>query len=512
MNKNKVNLTLVAQNSVLNLLSNAVPILSGLISIPVIVRKLGPEQFGILSLSWAVLGYFTLLEMGMGRATTRFVSEAIAKEQENRIAGIIWTGMWVQTSLGVGSMILLWILTPYFTSLLNISQPLIALAHETFFYVALSIPAALISIQLRGALEGSQRFGIVNSVQAFYNSALFLVPLFGVLIGLSLPWMVALVFLTRVLIVLIYLTFCLKTFPVLRSWPLPMRNSLEGLLKYGGWVMGTNISTLILLQVDRFLIGTFGSMSEVTFYTIPYEMVTRLFVIPGAIMAVVFPAVSVMEASGAHDRLEFLFHRTLKYILLMMGILITTVTIFSKNIITLWMGESVAIQSSPVFQILAIGVWATSLAYIPLSFLQAIGRSRITAQIRIWQIPPTILLIIVAVEHWGIMGAAYVWLIRALIDLLLFFVIFYKLSWVSPRMLLQTGVAKVAFLLITFSLLATSIRSLVESALIQVIMVTCMIILSIGYFYFYIMDDQDVKNLRHFFHLRFLKKHRGTKL
>ncbi|MDN5375966.1 MAG: hypothetical protein PWQ39_1006 [Thermacetogenium sp.] len=63
---------LLAHNTVLNLFGRAVPavpLLAGVVTIPFIVRGFGAEHFGVLSLAWAVLGYFAILDLELGPAT-----------------------------------------------------------------------------------------------------------------------------------------------------------------------------------------------------------------------------------------------------------------------------------------------------------------------------------------------------------------------------------------------------------------------------------------------------------
>lgn len=64
---------LLARNTLLNLVGHLVPLLAGLATIPYVVRGLGNDGFGILSIAWALLGYFGLFDPGRGRATTKFV-------------------------------------------------------------------------------------------------------------------------------------------------------------------------------------------------------------------------------------------------------------------------------------------------------------------------------------------------------------------------------------------------------------------------------------------------------
>lgn len=72
---------ILARNTLLNFVGQALPLVA-VVTIPFIVRGLGIERFGLLSLAWVVLGYFTIFDLGLGRATTKYVAEALGKGDE----------------------------------------------------------------------------------------------------------------------------------------------------------------------------------------------------------------------------------------------------------------------------------------------------------------------------------------------------------------------------------------------------------------------------------------------
>src|SRR5215207_2112075 len=69
------------RNAVTNLIGQAVPLLVALLALPVLARSLGADRFGVLSLAWAILGYFSMFDLGLGRAVTKLVAEKIGQEQ-----------------------------------------------------------------------------------------------------------------------------------------------------------------------------------------------------------------------------------------------------------------------------------------------------------------------------------------------------------------------------------------------------------------------------------------------
>jgi len=92
---------LLARNTLLNLLGRSAPLLIGVIAIPVIIRGLGTERFGLLSLIWVIFGYFAIFDFGLGRAVTKYVAELLGREANEEIPSLLWTAVAFQALLGI---------------------------------------------------------------------------------------------------------------------------------------------------------------------------------------------------------------------------------------------------------------------------------------------------------------------------------------------------------------------------------------------------------------------------
>src|ERR1700758_2390649 len=67
----------LARNTGWNFAGIVLPSIAALASIPVLTRKLGIDQFGILTLCWIVIGQLNLFDLGLGRALTKLVAERL---------------------------------------------------------------------------------------------------------------------------------------------------------------------------------------------------------------------------------------------------------------------------------------------------------------------------------------------------------------------------------------------------------------------------------------------------
>src|ERR1041385_1581090 len=82
---------------------------------------------------------------------------------------------------------------------------------------------------------------------------------------------------------------------------MPTREAALELFGFGAWVTVSNLVGSIMVYIDRFVIGAQVSIAAVAFYTAPYEVLTRLGVIPAALSGALYPALAA--ASPAQARL-----------------------------------------------------------------------------------------------------------------------------------------------------------------------------------------------------------------
>src|SRR5438876_9707032 len=97
----------LARNIVWNMLGQATPLVVAVIAIPVLIRGFGVERFGILSLAWLLIGYFSLFDLGLGRALTKLVAEKLAGRRDEEIPALAWTALFLMLGLGVAGALLI---------------------------------------------------------------------------------------------------------------------------------------------------------------------------------------------------------------------------------------------------------------------------------------------------------------------------------------------------------------------------------------------------------------------
>ena len=75
----------IKQSTIWNLIGNILPLLIGLLCIPFLVKNIGIERFGVLTLIWTLIGYFSIFDFGIGRALTYSVSIQKTENDNNKL-------------------------------------------------------------------------------------------------------------------------------------------------------------------------------------------------------------------------------------------------------------------------------------------------------------------------------------------------------------------------------------------------------------------------------------------
>ncbi len=429
----------LARNSLLNLISQLLPVPVAMCTIPLIIRGLGQDRFGLLSLAWIVLGYFTVFDLGLGRATTKHVAEALGRGDQEGVSRIVSTVATAQIVLGVVGSVIMAALTPLLVArVLKVSVDLRADATAVLYLLAGALPLILLSASLSGVLEAAQRFDLVNAVKVPSSVLVCLIPLVGYFTAASLTAIVCLILLSRVAALGGLWILIRSTLPGLECRA-PSGTTLKHLLSFGGWVTISSVVAPILLYLDRFMVASICSLSAVAFYTAPYDALMRLLIIPGSLTATLYPSFSNLLGAGHQERAQRIFARSVKYLSLGMGPIVLAAVLFAHDILRLWLGEGFARRSGLTMQILAVGVLANSLAFVPVAFLQGAGHPEIPAKFHLVELVVYVPLLWFLIHRWGIVGAATAWGTRTLFDCLLLFAAAWRVGGIDWRVLKGVG-------------------------------------------------------------------------
>lgn len=411
---------MIVKNTFYNLLGLGLPLVVAIFTIPVLIESLGVARFGVLTLIWAIVSYISLLDMGLGRALTLELSVLVAKRKFWRISKVLGTTYFLMAIIGLVLAGLTAVFSEKLAYLLkgleNYQEVINAL-----YVMAFAIPFVILSAGARGVLEANGRFDLVNFIRVPVGVFTFLGPMFVVLSwGTRLDYIALVLLAVRVMSLSVYYWYASRTIPEnFRCLQIDLRYA-KPLVSNGGWMTVSNIISPLMGYIDRFLIGAIVSASAVAYYATPHEVVTKLWIIPGALTAVLFPvfASAFLEKT---DRSSFLYEKSIEVIFAVMLPLCGFFILFEQEILSFWIGSDFAHESRYIFALLALGILINSLAHVPFTAIQSSGHSKKTALIHLAEFPFFLLLLMWLVNVYGPLGAALAWLLRMSVDTVLMF-------------------------------------------------------------------------------------------
>lgn len=412
---------LLTGNVIWNLAGAGLPLLVALMAIPVIIAGMGTERFGLLSIVWMGVGYFSLFDLGIGRALTKLISERLSAENTAELPALITTGMRLLWLLGVIAAISVSALSWWVSnSLLNIPAHLITEAMWSFWVMALTLPFVVSSAGLVGILQAHQRFRDINIVRMLLGILTFIAPVLALLYSTSLVATTVLLSISRLFAWLVYEYLSKPLTKTENSQNFIVKSSARELIGFGGWLTISNIIGPIMVYFDRFLIGALLTLSAVAFYTTPYEIITRVWIVPEAVVGVLFPALTAALVSDVL-RARSMYVLSANALTLIVFAVAAVVILFASEALGFWLGDEFSHKSSQVLQWLSVGVFINSVARFPYILLQGKGRPDVTAKLHVIELPFYMLALWWAVGSYGIVGAACVWMVRIAIDAICLF-------------------------------------------------------------------------------------------
>jgi O-antigen/teichoic acid export membrane protein len=457
-------------NTSYNFLSQIWFIVLNLAVTPYIVHKLGLEAYGIFAILNVLIGYFSIMDLGIGAASIKYISDYLSKDDRASLKELLKTSFTLYLIIGFLGAITIIPLTGYFIiHVFHISKPLISTARTVFYIAGIGLVIHMPLIFFRSILMALQRFDILVKRNLVLLTSFIAGEVLLLYFGFGLIHLVLLNVFIEIINVLIFWHDSKKLLPELSIKPSFHINTFKTLGNFGIMKFLNQIASQAVFQLDRVLIGIFMPIAWVTYYVVPVNLSQKLMSWQGNITTVYFPLACELIAKNEKEKLILLYTKLTKYIFILVLPLALILFVFSNTILELWMHGDFAAKSGITLKILSVSYLFTVLSTVPALSADAFGKPYITTLFSVISAVINLIAAIVLIPRYGINGAAIAFAINIFGQLPLFLyyvnnkIIGIKVSQLFIKELLKPSIAGI-LLFIIYLLVYTFSHNIINTA------------------------------------------------
>ena len=406
--------------------------LIGLAVVPLYLKYLGIEAYGLIGFFVTTQALLQLLDMGLAPAINREVARYSAAGDLIGVGKLLHTLAVVYWSMAVIIVLLMVVFSPIIAKYWLQSNHLSPQEISNSIMLMGLVVACRWPIGLyQGALIGAQRLVLSSTVSI---AMVTLGNLGAVVILAFVSPTIEAFFIWQAGVSFIYASVMrLAAWRVIgRATAVCFdRDQLKNIWRFSAGMSRLSFLGLLLNQLDKVILSKILSLEAYAHYMLATVVVSGLFVIVAPTFNIIYPRFTELVVTGNIEKLIYLYRmgtRALATILFPAAMLLA---IFSEDLVRLWTGNSyVAAHVAPIISLLVVGTALQGVMYFPYTLQLAYGMTRLPLIICFIMVIVMVPLIVFLASTYQALGGAMTWLAINILYLLLG-------TWLTHRHLLK---------------------------------------------------------------------------
>ncbi len=419
----------VARSAFFNLLGFGISILYMVFLVPLVVRYVGVEEYGLWTLLLALTGYVGLVDLGIGTSFVPYIARYASLGSHDDVNKVILHGLLFYTLFSVLILGIGYFISPWLFALVRIPVPYLESARSLFLVALVGFAFSTIAGVFGSVLNALQRMDSYN----IFLSVVLLGKFGAILIALSLGYglfglmMADLIVTAASLAPLLVLTR--KHFPRLAlKWQGYDSVMMKTLLKFGTQLQVSRLAEAIQAHFDKLILSRFIGLSAVSMYDFGSRPGGRLRSLPLTAVSSLVPAVSALDAADNRARILAGLIRSTRYLAIVSVPLFAYFMCFADDVVYVWLGGGFG-QAAQTLRILSCAHLVSVIAGAMALVSQGMGQPGVQMRTTLIQAILNIVLSIVLVILFGFYGAVAGTTISAVVGSLLLF------AWYGRRLI-----------------------------------------------------------------------------
>lgn len=401
------------RNVVANYISQGWRAAIGVAFVPLYIKYLGIEAYGLIGIFTILQASLSLLDMGMkpalGREMARFTAGAHdAQSIRDLLRSIEIIGIFT----GIVIVLLTWFSARWFASdwitAKNLTTGVVSRAFTAMgIVIALRFVESIYASSIVG-LQSQVLESIVSSTMATARAlgAVALLAWISPSIEVFFLWQGLISLITvPVLASIVYRHLPVAPRPVRFSW-----TAVIGVWRFAAGVTAITLLALLLTQMDKILLSRLLPLKVFAYYALAGVLTNVLYVLTIPISAAFYPQFTELVTLNNSEALKLAYHQATQLTTVIVGGAAIMLIVFADMIVHAWTSSgSLTAEVAPLLRLLALGTLLNALMVVPYQMQLAHGWTALTIKVNVVAVALLVPAIFVSVPRYGAIGAAWIW-------------------------------------------------------------------------------------------------------
>jgi O-antigen/teichoic acid export membrane protein len=385
-------------------------LVSGVLLAPYVIHRLGDERYGIWALVFSLVDYYAMVDLGFKSAVVKYVAHYRATGEKERIEELISTATVYFTLAAVAVLAATAVIAGNITRIFHVLPRDVSAFRFLAVTVGLGVAVSIAFSAFAGALDAYQRFDISSRIMIVASGVRSLGCFAALWAGFGLKAMGLCALFSMLLIFLLMFFSFRRLAPDLHFSTHKARfDTLRQMMGYGGRTVVANVSLNVLNQNGAVLIGHYLSAAMVAYFVFPLRLLNYSVELVGRLGGVTTSKSAELAAHGDTAGIARMAVIVNRYCLLLFFPLAVYLTVFGRQLLSVWLNPAFAAQSAPLMPVLGAGiVIAIAAQYNSTSILFGMARHGALARALLLEAVASIAGLCYAVPRYGIFAAACV--------------------------------------------------------------------------------------------------------
>jgi O-antigen/teichoic acid export membrane protein len=203
-----------------------------------------------------------------------------------------------------------------------------------------------------------------------------------------------------------------RSLPKAATRPRFRKSILVDVWRFAAGMAGISLTAVVLTQMDKLVVSKLLSLTAFGYYTLAASAAGILYVLFLPLFQAVFPRFSQLTAAGDEQELSALYHRSAQTLAVLVLPAAAVLAFFSYEIMLAWTRNTeVAVTTQWVVALFAVGTAINGLMNVPYALQLAAGWTKLAVCTNLVAIAFLLPAVVVLASRYGPVGAAIVWVV-----------------------------------------------------------------------------------------------------